>query len=194
MTRYASVLRMPAENLARYSELHAAVWPGVLATITECNIRNYSIYHRGGWLFSYFEYVGEDYEADMARMAADPTTRDWWAINRATPGAARGPRPGRVVGVDGGALPPGLTSAAATMGCGAAGASPVAPWGAGGLSADTAAVASGPGLRRRAGQVDRSGLTGRTPASPIRTPGLTSAISLPPPDLLSISCTRSRSG
>jgi L-rhamnose mutarotase len=61
MTRYASVLRMPPENLARYSELHAAVWPGVLAKITECGIRNYSIYHRRGWLFSYFEYVGDDY-------------------------------------------------------------------------------------------------------------------------------------
>ena len=81
MKRYASVLRMPAANLSRYSELHAAVWPGVLAKITECNIRNYSIYHRSGWLFSYFEYVGDDYAADMARMAEDPTTQAWWAIN-----------------------------------------------------------------------------------------------------------------
>lgn len=82
MKRYASVLRMPPENLARYAELHAAVWPGVLAMITECNIRNYSIYHRKGWLFSYFEYVGTDYEADMAKMAADPTTQEWWAVNK----------------------------------------------------------------------------------------------------------------
>jgi L-rhamnose mutarotase len=82
MTRYASVLRMPPENLAQYAELHAAVWPGVLAKITECGIRNYSIYHRRGWLFSYFEYVGDDYDADMARMAEDPTTQAWWAINK----------------------------------------------------------------------------------------------------------------
>jgi L-rhamnose mutarotase len=73
---------MPPENLAKYSALHAAVWPAVLAKITECGIRNYSIYHRGGWLFSYFEYVGDDYEADMARMADDRTTQDWWAINK----------------------------------------------------------------------------------------------------------------
>ena len=79
--RYGSVLRIPAENLARYSELHAAVWPAVLATITACNIRNYSIFHRGGWLFSYFEYVGEDFEADMRKMADDPDTQAWWAIN-----------------------------------------------------------------------------------------------------------------
>lgn len=80
MNRYASVLRMPPENLARYSELHAAVWPGILGKITECNIRNYSIYHRSGWLFSYFEYVGDDYDADMALMAADPLTQEWWDV------------------------------------------------------------------------------------------------------------------
>ncbi len=80
MKRYASVLRMPPENLPRYSELHAAVWPGILAKITECNIRNYSIYHRSGWLFSSFEYVGDDYDADMALMAADPLTQEWWDV------------------------------------------------------------------------------------------------------------------
>jgi L-rhamnose mutarotase len=73
---------MPPENLATYAGLHAAVWPGVLARINDCGIRNYSIYHRGGWLFSYFEYVGDDYDADMARMAEDPTTQEWWAINK----------------------------------------------------------------------------------------------------------------
>lgn len=81
MMRCAGVNRMPLEHLARYRELHSAVWPGVLATITACNIRNYSIFHRGGWLFSYYEYVGGDYEADMARMAADPVTREWWTLN-----------------------------------------------------------------------------------------------------------------
>jgi L-rhamnose mutarotase len=81
MQRYGSVLRMPPQNLERYAELHAAVWPTVLATITACNIRNYSIFHRGGWLFSYFEYVGDDFAADMRRMANDPDTQAWWAIN-----------------------------------------------------------------------------------------------------------------
>ena len=31
------------------------------------------------YLFSYFEYVGQDFAADMARMAADATTQKWWA-------------------------------------------------------------------------------------------------------------------
>ena len=46
--------------------------------ITESNIRNYSIFHRGGQLFAYFEYVGDDFEGDMARMAEDPETQRWW--------------------------------------------------------------------------------------------------------------------
>ena len=41
-------------------------------------MRNYSIFLRGDYLFSYFEYHGNDYEADMAKMAADPITIKWW--------------------------------------------------------------------------------------------------------------------
>lgn len=48
--------------------------------IRACNIRNYSIYHKDGYLFSYFEYWGSDYQADMDKMAADPKTQEWWAI------------------------------------------------------------------------------------------------------------------
>ena len=31
-------------------------------------------------LFSYFEYVGDDYEGDMAAIAADPETQRWWTF------------------------------------------------------------------------------------------------------------------
>jgi L-rhamnose mutarotase len=31
-------------------------------------------------VFAYFEYIGDDFAADMAKMAADPVTQDWWAI------------------------------------------------------------------------------------------------------------------
>ena len=81
MQRFGQVLGMPAENLEEYTRLHAAVWPEVLQTITDCNIRNYSIFVRGTRLFAYFEYHGTDYAADMAKMAADPKTQAWWAIN-----------------------------------------------------------------------------------------------------------------
>jgi L-rhamnose mutarotase len=48
--------------------------------ITECNIRNYSIYLKDGFLFSYYEYIGTDYEMDMKNMAADPATQKWWEL------------------------------------------------------------------------------------------------------------------
>ena len=80
MKRYGQVIRLQPGVLDEYKKHHAAVWPGVLKMIRACNIRNYSIYHKDGFLFAYFEYHGKDYAADMARMAADPETQRWWAI------------------------------------------------------------------------------------------------------------------
>ncbi len=50
--------------------------------IGECNIRNYSIYLKEpeNLMFAYFEYHGTDFAADMAKMAADPKTQEWWAV------------------------------------------------------------------------------------------------------------------
>lgn len=83
MKRYGSVIGLSAEGKAEYVRLHAEVWPAVLAKISDCNIRNYSIFLKEpeNLMFSFFEYHGEDYEADMAKMAADPETQRWWAVN-----------------------------------------------------------------------------------------------------------------
>ncbi len=80
MKRYGMVNRLRPEKYEEYKRLHAAAWPGVLKMIADCNIRNYSIYHKDGWLFSYFEYHGDDFAADMAKMAADPVTQEWWKL------------------------------------------------------------------------------------------------------------------
>jgi L-rhamnose mutarotase len=81
--RYGMVIGIQPDKIDHYKQLHAAAWPGVLAKIKECHIRNYSIYLRevekGQYLlFSYFEYTGDDFAADMAKMAADPETQRWW--------------------------------------------------------------------------------------------------------------------
>jgi L-rhamnose mutarotase len=81
--RYGMVIGIRPDKIEYYKKLHATAWPGVLAKIRECHIRNYSIYLReiekGQYLlFSYFEYTGDDFAADMARMAADPETQRWW--------------------------------------------------------------------------------------------------------------------
>lgn len=78
--RFGHVIRLRASHAEEYLRLHREAWPEVLATITACNIRNYSIYLYGDLLFSYYEYFGSDYAADMARMAADPVTQRWWEL------------------------------------------------------------------------------------------------------------------
>lgn len=74
------VIKLQPEAYEEYKRLHADVWPDVLATLHKANIRNYSIFHWNGLLFAYMEYIGSDYEADMAAIAEDPKTREWWQL------------------------------------------------------------------------------------------------------------------
>ena len=80
--RFGSVIGLDPEKEQYYRELHADVWPTIVDRIRQSNIQNYSIYVteiRGQkYLFSYFEYVGTDLEADMKAMADDPETQRWW--------------------------------------------------------------------------------------------------------------------
>lgn len=78
MERHGQVIKVKPDKVEEYIEYHENVWPEVLETIRECNIQNYSIFYKGGYLFAYFEYIGEDFEKDMRKMADDPVTQDWW--------------------------------------------------------------------------------------------------------------------
>ncbi|MGM0376397.1 MAG: L-rhamnose mutarotase [Bacteroidota bacterium] len=80
MKRFGQIIGIKPEQLERYKAYHSHVWPEVLEKIKECNIKNYSIFHKNGFLFAYFEYDGEDFAKDMEKMAADPKTREWWEI------------------------------------------------------------------------------------------------------------------
>ena len=84
MIRHGQVIGVKPEKLEEYKQYHAAIWPEILDKIRDCNIRNYSIYYKDvngiPLLFAYFEYVGDDFEADAAKMAADPKTQEWWDI------------------------------------------------------------------------------------------------------------------
>ncbi len=99
MQRYGWIIGVKEEKIDEYKRLHAAVWPDVLKMIKDCNIQNYSIYLRKlpdgkHYLFSYLEYVGEDFEGDMAKMVNDETTQKWWALckpcQEPLPGLAEG--------------------------------------------------------------------------------------------------------
>jgi L-rhamnose mutarotase len=83
MRRYGQRIRLRPGAIEAYEALHAAPWPGVLDRIRRSNIRNYTIYRDGLELFASFEYVGVDFAADTAAMAADPETQRWWAVTDA---------------------------------------------------------------------------------------------------------------
>jgi L-rhamnose mutarotase len=80
LRRFAQVIKLHAKDEEEYIRCHEQVWPEVLQTISACGIRNYSIFLRSGLLFSYFEYHGHDYAADMKKMEEDPATQAWWRI------------------------------------------------------------------------------------------------------------------
>lgn len=83
MRRMGMVIGIKADKIAEYRAYHADVWPEVLAMISACNIRNYTIFLREpeNLLFAYFEYHGTDYAADMEKMAQHEPTQRWWAMN-----------------------------------------------------------------------------------------------------------------
>jgi len=80
VVRYASVIKVKPEKLEEYKALHADPWPGIDSMIKACHIVNFSIFYRDGLLFSYYEYTGNDYEADMRKMAQDSLTQAWWEL------------------------------------------------------------------------------------------------------------------
>ena len=76
--RMGMVIRLKANKIEDYKRLHASVWPDVLKTIAKANIKNYTIFLREpeNLLFGYWEYHGDDFEADYAKIASDPKTQE----------------------------------------------------------------------------------------------------------------------
>jgi len=72
--------RIKEEKREEYIALHASPWPEIVQIIKECNMENYSIFIRGNLVFSYYEYTGEDYDADRQKLAKDVMVQKWWAI------------------------------------------------------------------------------------------------------------------
>jgi L-rhamnose mutarotase len=82
---YASIVGLDPAKEKLYRDLHANVWPEVVAAIHRANIRNFNIYVTdiGGkrYLICTFEHIGADPAKDFASMGDDPVTRDkWWPL------------------------------------------------------------------------------------------------------------------
>jgi L-rhamnose mutarotase len=80
--RHVWVTGLKPEKAEYYRKLHADPWPEVNATLKRSNIQNFSIHEREiagkTYLFAYLEYTGNDFDADMKKMAACPHTKRWW--------------------------------------------------------------------------------------------------------------------
>ncbi len=90
---FGSIIGLRPEWVERYRVLHEHVFPGVLERLARSHIRNYSIFlglardDAGAGpagpaltLFSHLEYTGADHAADMAAIAGDETTKQWWTL------------------------------------------------------------------------------------------------------------------
>lgn len=82
MKRFIMYSDLKPEKVQDYIDLHANPWPELLELIGKCNIHNYSISIRGTQLFTYYEYTGEDYEADMVLMDNSPVMQKWWTFSK----------------------------------------------------------------------------------------------------------------
>jgi L-rhamnose mutarotase len=82
--RVGMVIGVRPEKIEEYKALHADSNPGVRDLLNKYHMHNFSIYlHKikGKYYeFGYYEYTGDDYEGDMAKLDAEPRTKEWLAV------------------------------------------------------------------------------------------------------------------
>lgn len=79
MQRHAIITKLKPDMVQHYIDLHNKIWPEVVAMGHSAGLRNYSIHRIGTYLFSYYEYVGNNYEADMAWKDSQDIVKQWQA-------------------------------------------------------------------------------------------------------------------
>ncbi len=82
--RVGMVIGIKPDKIEEYKKLHSDSNPGVRDLLTKYHIHNFSIFLQkidGKWYeFGYYEYTGDDYEDDMAKLAAEPRNKAWLAV------------------------------------------------------------------------------------------------------------------
>jgi L-rhamnose mutarotase len=82
--RVGMVIGLRPERIEQYRTLHADSNRGVRDLLNKYHMHNFSIFlHQidGKWYeFGYYEYTGDDYEADMAAMDAEPRIKKWLSV------------------------------------------------------------------------------------------------------------------
>lgn len=82
--RVGMVIGLKPDQIDEYKRIHADGHPGVRDLLTKYHMHNFSIYLTqidGKWYeFGYYEYTGDDFEGDMAKLAAEPRNKEWLAV------------------------------------------------------------------------------------------------------------------
>jgi len=83
--RVGMVIKIKPECIEEYKVVHADSNAGVRDLLIKANMRNFSIFlHQlddGNWYeFGYYEYTGDDFEADMARLEKHPRNIEWLKV------------------------------------------------------------------------------------------------------------------
>ena len=93
MKRYCQTLQLvnDPELIEKYCEVHAHVWPEVIAGQHEVGILSMEIWRHGCQLFMVLDTVDDfDFERDMARLASLPRQAEWEAYVSQFQGCAAG--------------------------------------------------------------------------------------------------------
>lgn len=81
--RFLWITGLRPEKAETYYRLHASPWPGVMRKLAEYHVEQFTIFEKEldgkRLLFAFVEYTGDDFDGDMAKVAADPETQRWWA-------------------------------------------------------------------------------------------------------------------
>ncbi len=83
--RIGMVIKLKSERIKDYQAVHADSNPGVRDLLQKYNMRNFSIFmtqlEDGNFYeFGYYEYLGNNYEADMAALASEPRNIEWLKV------------------------------------------------------------------------------------------------------------------
>lgn len=82
MKRFTLHSDFKPEKVDDYVRLHTQPWPELMQLLESCHIHHYSISIRGTEVFTYYEYTGSDYAADMERMDDSAVMQRWWQYSK----------------------------------------------------------------------------------------------------------------
>lgn len=83
MKRIANVTKLKEGKAEEYLALHDKIWDEVVEVAHKYGLRNFTMFRVDNYLFSYYEYVGDDFAKDMAEKAQQPGQAEWQAATGA---------------------------------------------------------------------------------------------------------------